>query len=451
MQTIEADVENVKPQTGDQYNGGVPAPKNMPVTLTFDLARIGLPVTGNYTIERINKDDGTFAQETVAAANGKVQVTVPQGAHALKISAGGVPPLSKVVTLRQGLDGYAGAQDAYLSEWEPDTNMAARQSLSLRIDRYHPNHTGVLRFDLSGLPAGAKVRFAALSLGMTGYANNILPLKVDALARPWKVGEATWNRADNGAVWTEQGASNVPADRKGAISDTRLIYPSSTIADRYGFNVTDIVAGWVANPASNFGMTVRVTLLEGAFGSAKDGFAVGASEYATASRRPQLSIVYTTDEYTPTPTNTATPTDTSTPTPTPTATPPVGPISGRVFLDDNHNGLQDAGEAGVTGRLVQLKRDGAVRDNVTTGDDGRYNFPSVELGAWQVLLSAPPNYGITTVGGNPANAVLDGSNRVAVDFGLAYGFAPSPTPTPTRTPCPSCRYGFLPLILRGSD
>lgn len=451
LQTIDLDAENIKPQNGDQYALGVPAPKNMPVTLAFDLARIGLPATGVYTVERINKDDGTFITEYVTAANGKAQVTIPQGGYIVKLSAGGTPPTLKTLSLRQGVDSYTGAQDTYLSAWEPDRNFAASQTMSLRVNGYDPNLTGLLRFDLARLPAGAKVRFATLSLAMAAYPNNALPLQVDAVARPWKVVETTWNRADAGALWAEPGAGNVPADRKGAISDTRSIYPTSAVTDRYGFNVTDIVKGWAADPASNQGLTLRIQLLEGAFGSAKDGFTVAGSELTTVNRRPMLTIVYTTDEYTPTPTATATATATPTATVTPTATPPVGPISGVVFLDDNRNGQRDAGEAGVSGRLVQLKRDGVVRDNVTTGSDGRYNFATVEPGAWQVALSAPPNYGITTAWGNPASVTINGSDRLAVNFGLALGASVTPTPTATRTPCPACQSDYLPLILQGGS
>lgn len=452
LQTIDLDVENVKPQNGDQYALGVPAPKNMPVTLTFDLTRIGLLASGTYTVERINKDDGTFTVEYPTASNGKVQVTVPQGGHIIRLSAGGTPPTLKTLSLRQGVDGYTGSQDTFLSEWEPDTNLASRSYTQVWIDRYRPNQASLFRFDLSRLPSNAKVRSAVLSVAIAGtYPSYALSAQTDAVARAWNVGEATWNRASNAALWTEPGASNVPADRKGAISDTRLIYPASAVADRYGFNVTDIVKGWVADPASNLGVTLRAYAIEGTYGPGKTGFTLNSSEAGTVNRRPMLTIVYTTDEYTPTPTNTATPTATATSTATPTATPPVGPISGVVFLDDNRNGQRDTGEAGVSGRLVQLKRDGVVRDNVTTGSDGRYNFATVEPGAWQVTLSAPPSYGVTTAWGNPATVTVNGSDRLAVDFGLALGVTVTPTPTATRTPCPQCQRDYLPLILQGGN
>ena len=80
-QFIEADVENLRPLTGDPAALGVPAPTDdaLKVNLTFDLARVGLPASGTYTVERVDKDKGAFAQEFATAAAGKLSVLVPRG------------------------------------------------------------------------------------------------------------------------------------------------------------------------------------------------------------------------------------------------------------------------------------------------------------------------------------------------------------------------------------
>lgn len=467
LQTIDLDVENLKPLTGSG-SLGVPAPSHMPVTLTFDLQRIGLPTTGTYTVERVGKDDGSFSQTFVTAAGGKVQATVPQGAYVLKLSAGGQPPNTQTLSLRQGADGYTGGTDTYITSWYPDTNYSTDYKLRLQVDGTDPIHTGLLRFDLSRLPAGAKVRFAVLNIKVISLGNSSLPLQVDSLTRSWKVGEATWNRASGTSAWTAPGASNVSGDRAGVIADTRTVFPTADVTDRYGFDVTDIVRGWASDPSSNQGFELRVQLLSGAWGTAKDGFSVASDDYSVVASRPQLMIAYTQDPLTPTPSNTptatATPTDTATPTATPTATatPSDGQITGLVFLDSNKNGAAEPGEAGVAGRLVQLKRDGAIYGNVTTNDSGEYAFDSVQPGEWQVSLSTPPNYLITTASGNPAEASVSSATTTHVNFGLAAGtptptptetLTPSATPSPTRTPCvpgqAGCRGSYLPLILNG--
>ncbi len=163
---IEADVENLRPLTGDPTRLGVPAPTDdaLKVNLTFDLARVGLPANGVYTVERVDKDGGAFTQATATAADGKLVVLVPRGAFILRLTAGDRPPLTQVLKLRQGLNGYTGAQDTYLSGWEPDSNFAASASLWLRVENQAPLQNPALKFDLSSLPAGAYLRYAILTM-----------------------------------------------------------------------------------------------------------------------------------------------------------------------------------------------------------------------------------------------------------------------------------------------
>lgn len=483
LKTIDLDVENLKPLSGAAGGKGVPAPKNMPVTLTFDLERIGLPTTGAYTVELVGKDDPaagggasfswTFAQTFVTETGSKVQATVPQGSYILRLSAGGQPPNTQTLSLRQGADGYTGGTDTFISPWDPDKNFGANQNLQLRVDGTNPIHTGLIRFDLSRLPAGATVRFAVLNVKVVTLANAALPLQVDSLTRPWQANEATWKRASAASSWTTPGASNVPGDRAGVIADTRTVFATTDVTDRYGFDVTDIVKGWANAPSANFGFQLRVQLLGGAWGSAKDGFAVASNEYSVLGSRPQLMIVYTQDPLTPTPSNTptasATPTQTFTPTstptptntatatftPTPTNTPADGRINGLVFLDSNRNGQADAGEAGVAGRVVQLQRNGVIQGSTTTTADGHYAFDAIPSGAWQVQLSLPPNYAVTTGAGNPANATVGPGETTQVNYGIALAPTATPTlpatPTATTTRCVigqgGCTGVYLPLIM----
>ncbi len=199
----------------------------MPVTLTFDVARVGLPASGPYTVERVGKDDGSFAQSVVTAANGKISLVVPQGAHIVMISAGDRPPTTGTLTLRQGMNGYAGGTDTYISAWDPqDKNYESSQTLSLRVSGTDPIHTGLLRFDTTKLPAGSTVRFAVLSVRVTTtLPNAALPLTADRITRTWKANEASWLRADAGTPWSVAGANGIPGDRAGAPTDTRTIYP----------------------------------------------------------------------------------------------------------------------------------------------------------------------------------------------------------------------------------
>ncbi|WP_083389696.1 SdrD B-like domain-containing protein [Trichormus sp. NMC-1] len=77
-----------------------------------------------------------------------------------------------------------------------------------------------------------------------------------------------------------------------------------------------------------------------------------------------------------------------------------------VFNDGNNNGIQDAGEAGVSGVTVELinPADGSVIATTTTNTNGGYQFSGLTPGDYQVQFTAPTGYSFSTSdqGGNDA-------------------------------------------------
>ena len=69
-----------------------------------------------------------------------------------------------------------------------------------------------------------------------------------------------------------------------------------------------------------------------------------------------------------------------------------------VFNDANNNGIQDAGEAGVTGVIVQLisPLNGSVIATTTTDANGGYNFSGLKPGDYQVKFTSPTGYSFST-------------------------------------------------------
>jgi serine-aspartate repeat-containing protein C/D/E len=66
-----------------------------------------------------------------------------------------------------------------------------------------------------------------------------------------------------------------------------------------------------------------------------------------------------------------------------------------VWEDKNGNGVQDAGEAGISGVSVQLKDStGKVVQTTTTGADGKYSF-SADPGTYTVSVTAPKDFYFT--------------------------------------------------------
>jgi pimeloyl-ACP methyl ester carboxylesterase len=447
--TIAVDAENLPPGTGDPNVYGAYPPANLTVNLVFYLDQIGLPLSGPYTIERINKDTGDFGVTFATAANGLLRVPLPQGAYLYRISAGNQPPTYQVIKLQRG---SATVADTYLSQWAPTTNYGYTE-LAIYHKGSQPQLKSLLRFDLSALPAGAYIRFAALSVKTTSLPNNLNrpDVGVYQMNRAWDELGATWNVPRTGGAWSLAGAEGAPGDRAADPTDVRQI--AMTGAARWGWDVSALARGWQANPTTNNGVMLRSAPAVAAITGQNDLFYLASSESAD---RPFLAVVYTIDTPTPTPsatptatatpspsqtptaTPTPTPTHTHTPTPTSTPTPLAGRIEGEVFLDGNRNGVHDAGETGMASILVWLKQGGAITDNVTTGRGGGFAFGQVLAGVWQVEVNLPPGYAVTTSEGNPVTVFVTAGSQIAVQFGLApqptATASPSRTPTATATP-----------------
>lgn len=97
---------------------------------------------------------------------------------------------------------------------------------------------------------------------------------------------------------------------------------------------------------------------------------------------------------------------------------------GTVYVDTNRNGVQDPGEPGIPGVIVELQRpDGSVVQTVTTGPDGRYDFADIEAGDYVIVETQPAGYGEAAE--NPSNrvplAVGVGNPVTPVNFGERVG------------------------------
>ncbi|WP_458094335.1 SdrD B-like domain-containing protein [Roseomonas sp. WA12] len=78
-----------------------------------------------------------------------------------------------------------------------------------------------------------------------------------------------------------------------------------------------------------------------------------------------------------------------------------------LFLDENGNGLRDAGEAGVAGATVRLlDGSGNVAATTTTGADGAYGFSNVTPGQYQVQF-VPPAGSVFTARDQGTNDAVD--------------------------------------------
>ena len=85
-----------------------------------------------------------------------------------------------------------------------------------------------------------------------------------------------------------------------------------------------------------------------------------------------------------------------------------GSLSGRVFTDNNDDGMIGGTDTGLSGVVVKLLTNAGVPTgaSTTTAADGSYSFAGLHPGSYEVQVVAPGTDGFSPVGGN-ANPALD--------------------------------------------
>lgn len=399
------------------------------VDLSIGLDELGLPATGGYVVEDLAVDVAEFEVATASAADKALAIALGAGTHRLRVYPGQTPLPVATITLQEGLAGYAGSRDTYISLWDPSTSFGNEQ-----VVRIHSPDTfnALLQFDLSSVPFLASaigVRGAALSTYVVSDGNgHSAYVEAHRLNRPWSEAEATWQKASVTQPWSQPGASGTPFDREESPVNGRLFEGENL---RLGLDVTSLVDGWLSNPESNQGVVLRS-------GSPDVTYTLASSENQTASRRPKLLIVYPlatptpTSTPTPTQTPTATPSPTPTATPSPTPTPAVGAISGQVWHDVNRNGRVDSGEPGLPDVRVSAYRNSALVTDTLTAADGAYRLEDLDADVAYTIVETDPRFYSSTTPNQQTALVSAGTVIQAMNFGDYY----SPPPV------------YLPLMLR---
>jgi uncharacterized repeat protein (TIGR01451 family) len=152
------------------------------------------------------------------------------------------------------------------------------------------------------------------------------------------------------------------------------------------------------------------------------------------SHKYRVRVIWSAVEDTPTPT--LTPSPTNTPSPTPTLVPEKASLGDFVWNDVNRNGLQETGEAGLSGVVVKLFREGETTElsSTTTDTEGKYSFTNIDAGNYYVTFQllngyrfSPKNFGNnkevdsdanTTNGRTDAIVLAPGQNDMSWDAGM---------------------------------
>lgn len=263
-----------------------------------------------------------WATNSQPLGNGTVPTPTPTRTRTPTLTPTPLPP--GMAIFQNGLRGYNGTVDNYLSAWAPTTNYGGDITLRARPGVMHP----VIYFNVSTIPADATVTSATLELYTYSRSNsNPITVSVYALLRPWSESQSNWNQASTGQAWSVGGALGIGSDRAGIADDTKLITMTNTWV---AWNLTRTVQDWVRAPRTGVNVDLNAGVVLTASSPASTEYVFASSNYILdVSRRPRLTVLYTVPTATPTstfsptatPTRTATPTHSNTPTPSATATP----------------------------------------------------------------------------------------------------------------------------------
>ncbi|WP_342713640.1 DNRLRE domain-containing protein [Oceanisphaera psychrotolerans] len=172
----------------------------------------------------------------------------------------------------------AAGSDTYLDDGNPGTNWGAATDMRIS-NKSNSQKRGLLKFDLSGIPAAALVTSATLELNLEGIGSgDTASIALHRVTRDWHPAQTNWNVALNTSNWTSPGGDIDPTAITSAVIDP--LTPGATQWD-----ITALVGDWVAGNQNNYGL-----MLKGSPGVNHADFST--SNHATAALRPKLTIRY---------------------------------------------------------------------------------------------------------------------------------------------------------------
>ena len=182
-------------------------------------------------------------------------------------------------------------QDTYLNV-NSDVNAASTVLSSYTWPANTPANAILMQWDLSGLPASAKIQSATLNLYMSdagGDSSYQVPVS-ELINKIPIISKCNGNTYDGLNAWT---ASSVPFNSIPlAQSDIGPAVDAQLIDLTFGYkswNVTSIITDWIAYPVNNKGL-----LLNASNKASSDSYRIFASSEAVdANQRPKLVVTYT--------------------------------------------------------------------------------------------------------------------------------------------------------------
>lgn len=187
--------------------------------------------------------------------------------------------------------------DTMIINVTPTTNYGTNAILAIGDPSGAANaaYRTLVKFDLSSIPANARILSAALELneysasdtaGVGSWAANVY-----GVLKNWVESQATWNNYSTGNAWAVAGLG---------AGDVTVVLDSITLDGTAaagfvtwnGSGIADAVQAWVDGSVSNYGFAIIAPSAEiqGAAPLAANLFR--SNDYGTAGDRPKLTVTY---------------------------------------------------------------------------------------------------------------------------------------------------------------
>jgi len=194
----------------------------------------------------------------------------------IEVTEGGQTEL----TLQNGLDGYTGWEDTWISEDTPDTNWGSTERMHLQ---YTTQDRQLHKFGLSQIPSGATINSATFSFYVYEISSGTPTVNIYRVIKHWEEMEATYNDAETGVAWGTPGLQS-GVDYDGTVIDTSAPVTTTGWVD---LDIAALVQDWVDGTYANEGVMLRL--------SSNGHLKTNMSEYADVQgQRPKLYVTYTT-------------------------------------------------------------------------------------------------------------------------------------------------------------
>ena len=177
--------------------------------------------------------------------------------------------------------------DAYIEDISPTSNFNNSSFIVGERASFTEKQRGLIKFDLSSIPAGAIIVSATLSLFITAdRSNNARTYKAFRLLRNWGETTVTWNKYDGTNNWGTAGATNATdIDTTEMASCSYTSSESAGTEKQYLFTVSEFQK-FITGAYTNYGWLIKADT------ETDDSYEHGSSSHATSGYRPKLVVEY---------------------------------------------------------------------------------------------------------------------------------------------------------------